>query len=83
MDRRDRLWVGAAILLLTFGTAFNLKAQQQASHQRCVETRVRSAATAPALRQLVEAHRLDGDLHATAVWQQYLDAARRNPIPKC
>lgn len=72
-----------AMLIVTLGTAFNLKAQQLAAHQRCVETQERARATAPAIAKLVEAHRLDGDPHATAVWQEYLDAARKNPAPSC
>jgi hypothetical protein len=73
----------AAVLVLTLGNGFSLWAIQRDSHQRCLETAQRATATRPALAALVEAHRLDGDPHATAVWQKYLDAANKNPIPKC
>lgn len=80
---RFKLFVSAAIIVLALGNGFTLRVIQQDAHRRCLETRARATATAPALRQLVEAHRLDGDPHATAVWQQYLDIAKQNPIPKC
>jgi hypothetical protein len=76
-------YVVAAVLVLTLGNGFSLWSIRRDAHNRCVETAERAAATRPAPAKLVEAHRLDGDPHATAVEQQYLDAARRNPIPTC
>lgn len=88
MDRfvqgpRFKLFMIGAVAVLALGNGFTLKAIQQDAHRRCVETATRAAATRPALAQLVEAHRLDGDPHATAVWQKYLDEAAAHPIPKC
>lgn len=73
----------SAVIVLGLGNGFTLEQIQADAHKRCVETAKRAAATRPALAQLVEAHRLDGDPHAAAVWQQFQDAANANPIPKC
>jgi regulator of protease activity HflC (stomatin/prohibitin superfamily) len=89
--------VTASILVVTLGTGFNLEAQQSTArqaarlaaaaaaetHNRCVETAKRARATAPALAKFEAAARADGDIHMADVWHQYLDAAKKNPIPMC
>lgn len=80
---RSVLLLTVAMVIVMMTTAFNLKAQQVATRQRCEENAKRAAATAPALAKVVAASRADGDRHMTAFWQSYLDVIKRNPVPKC
>ncbi len=80
---RFKLLVGATLVILAFGNAVALTEIRAETRRVCVERNQRATATAPALQQLVTAHRADHDRHAAAVWQSYLDAAKRAPIPKC
>lgn len=80
---RFKLFMIGAVLVLAGGNSFTLWAVQNNAHQRCLETRQRAIAAAPALAQLVEASHKDGATNTEAVWRTYQIAVRQNPIPKC
>jgi hypothetical protein len=81
--RRFKYFVGAAILLLAVGNGYVVWAVKEQARNICIERNERSRSASEALGRLAEAHRLDGNTHASAVWQSYLDAAKKNPLPPC
>jgi hypothetical protein len=81
--RRFKLAVGAALLVLAMGNGLALTEIHASERAACLDRNRRAEAAAPAFQKLVRAHRLDHDPHATAVWQEYLDAAQHAPLPTC
>jgi type VI protein secretion system component VasK len=57
--------------------------QAEKGYQDCVTRNARATESIKAFQKLVAAHNKDGSTQAARVWQSYLDATRRVPLPPC
>jgi hypothetical protein len=81
--RRFKLFVGAALVVLAIGNGYVLQQVKQEAYNRCMAQVTRSRETGEALAKLGTASTKDGNPATSAVWNEYLEAARNNPPRGC
>lgn len=81
--RRFKRIIYTVMALLVLSSGFLWWQQQHFARQECEARNARTQATGESLAKLAEAHRLDGNAHASAVWQSFVDVSARNPAPPC
>lgn len=62
--------------------ALNDKLADEA-YTECVSRNTRAKESMKALEKLAAAHRGDGNPKSAAIWQEYLEQSRKNPLPSC
>jgi len=81
--RRFKYFVGAALVLLAMGNGYVLQQNQHEARDRCIAALTRSREAGQALGKLGEAATKDGNPHTAAIWNEYLEAARKYPLSDC
>jgi hypothetical protein len=59
------------------------RAQAEKNYADCLARNARAEQAIKSFERLVAAHKRDGSSAAAQVWQGYLDASRRIPLPAC